>query len=174
MENAAVNQEYLFKSAHSALTFAYNFSSQQGATPSLMSMMLRGPSPKGKGLSGIDGAAQAGLIKASVARLDPYERHMIEARFEMVEKNRLAAMMFFIPVIVSNLPTGVHSRRAADVLVQKWFGKRLRLQAAAQEIGAHRNTVGPMWATTKHVLQSIWERAEDAADRELQKAGIIP
>lgn len=170
--------EYLFESVHGALAFAYRFRGEQ-FTKSLMNRAMvanlaRGPRFQGKGLVGLDGAAQAGLIRGLMRNLDPYELHMIEARFEANERERLRAMLFFMPVIIANMPTGVHSKRAADVLIQKWFGERLKLQDAAQEIGAHRNTVGPMWATTKQVLGAIWERAEAAAHRELQTAGIVP
>lgn len=164
---------YLFDSVHGALTFAYRFSGQQ-YSPSLMAQMMRGPVKTGKGLAGLDGAGQAGLIRGLMKNLDIYEQNMIAARFEMAQRERLKAMLFFMPVVIASMPTGVHSRRAADVLIQKWFGERLKLQDAAQEIGAHRNTVGPMWATTKRVLEAIWLRAEDAAHRELQRAGIIP
>lgn len=173
MENALKQGDYLFESVYSALTFAYRYSGQQ-YSPSLMAQMMRGPMKTGKGLSGLDGAGQAGIIRGLMMNLDPYEREMIAARFEANERDRLKAMLFFMPVVIANMPTGVHSKRAADVLIQKWFGERLKLRDAAQEIGAHRNTVAPMWAVTKRVLESIWERAEEAAHRELQGAGVIP
>lgn len=173
MESAIKHDEYLFDSVHGALTFAYRYNGQQ-YSPSLIAMMMRGPMKTGKGLSGIDGAAQAGLIRGIIQRLEPAERNMISARFEINQRERLKSMLFFMPMIISNMPTGVHSKRAADVLIQKWFGERLKIQDAAQEIGVHRNTVSPMWASTKYVLQKTWERAEESAFRELQSAGIIP
>lgn len=173
MENAVRQQEYLFDSVHGALTFAYRYSGQQ-YSPSLMAQMMRGPGRSGKGLGGLDGAAQAGLIRGLIGKLDVYERHMIEARFESNDRERIRAMIFFIPVVIANMPTGMHSRRAADVLIQKWFGERLNLQGAAQEIGAHRNTVGPMWVVTKRVMGAVLERSEEAAYQELRKAGIVP
>lgn len=170
--------ECLFESVHSALAFAYRYRGQQFTQSRMNRVMManlpHGTRIKGKGLIGLDGAGQAGLIRGLMQNLDPYERHMIEARFEANERERLRAMLFFMPVLIANMPTGVHSKRAADVLVQKWFGERLKLQDAAQEIGAHRNTVGPMWTSTKRVLEAIWVRAEEAAHRELQAAGIVP
>lgn len=170
--SAASNEECLFESLHGALTFAYRYSGQQ-YSPSIMAMLMRGPMRTGKGLSRLDGAGQAGMIRGLMNNLDPYERHMIEARFESDEAARLKAMLFFMPVVIANIPTGMHSKRAADVLIQKWFGERLNIQDAATEIGAHRNTVGPMWLTTRRVLGAIWMRAEEAAYRELKGVCII-
>lgn len=74
--------EALFKDTHEALTFAFNFSEQQYArTP--MSRVILPPVP-GKGLGGLDGAAQAGMIKQEVEQLDRLEQAFIVARFASV------------------------------------------------------------------------------------------
>jgi hypothetical protein len=58
----------LFSSAHAAMKFAFNF---QGL-PSLSVMNRMGQEPSGmpgKGLSGLDGAAQAGIVRYKVSTL---------------------------------------------------------------------------------------------------------
>lgn len=71
--------EPLFESAHGALVFAFNFSGQCYDRP----MMNRLASPavgSGKGLVGLDGAAQAGMIRAEVQTLGKLAEAIIIAR----------------------------------------------------------------------------------------------
>lgn len=175
VNSAAVKQydDYLFDGAHQALTFAYRYSGQQ-YSPSLMLIAMRGATGSGKGLSGLDGAAQAGLVRAVVGKLDVYERNMIAARFAANERECYEARMALLPVAVASLGTGMHSARAADALVQKYFGLKIGVQDVAEEIGAHRNTVSPAWKSIRTCLHKLWERAEEGAHRELQAAGLIP
>lgn len=49
----------LFPNTHSALVFAYSYSSMSYARPVIIGDM---PKPEGKGLGGLDGAAMAGMI----------------------------------------------------------------------------------------------------------------
>ena len=72
----------LFHSAHEALIFAYRYSRQQyPRTP--MTRMLQGGEAigSGKGLSGLDGAAQAGMILAAVDRLPREQANVIRVRY---------------------------------------------------------------------------------------------
>lgn len=73
--------ENLFDSAAAALAFAFNYSSQQYAeTP--MGKLLKGQAiGNGKGLGGLDGAAQAAFVQAEVNRLAPMQRACIVARY---------------------------------------------------------------------------------------------
>jgi len=71
-------EEALFKSADAALTFAYNFSGQSYDRPT-MNRMADGPSRPGKGLSGLDGAGQAGLIRSEIAELGPFQVAIVTA-----------------------------------------------------------------------------------------------
>ena len=71
--------EPLFESAHGALVFAFNFSGQCYDRP----MMNRLASPaigSGKGLVGLDGAAQAGMIRAEVQTMGKLAEAIIIAR----------------------------------------------------------------------------------------------
>lgn len=71
--------EPLFESAHGALVFAFNFSGQCYDRP----MMNRLASPafgSGKGLAGLDGAAQAGMIRAEVQAMGQLAEAILIAR----------------------------------------------------------------------------------------------
>ena len=72
--------EPLFRSAYDALVFAFNYSSQQyGKSPMIKTTGM--PMSAGKGLSGVDGAAQAGFIRAEVAELGKIPEAILTARF---------------------------------------------------------------------------------------------
>lgn len=68
--------EPLFKSAHDALVFAFNYSGQAFARATIVPMRA-----KGIGLGGLDGAAQAGMIKAEVKNIDRLMQAFLIARF---------------------------------------------------------------------------------------------
>jgi len=71
----------LFNSAHAALIFAFHYSGQQSPR-SPMTQLLGGHGiGSGKGLHGLDGAAQAGLILAEFDRLSEQQRHVLLIRF---------------------------------------------------------------------------------------------
>jgi len=72
-------ENMLFQNAHGALTFAFNFSGQAYDRP----MMNRLASPaigSGKGLVGLDGAAQAGMIRAEVKAMGRLAEAILIAR----------------------------------------------------------------------------------------------
>lgn len=174
MENSAVQQEYLFEGLHQALTFAYRYSGQQ-YSPSVLAQFMARSGGSGKCLHGLDGAAQAGLIRAIITHnLDIYEQNMIVAKFASNEKERIESQCFFVSVAIANMGTGLHRRRAADALVQKWFGLKIGVNDVAEEAGLHRSTISPAWRAVKGVMQSIWMRSEEQAYRELRDVGIIP
>ena len=71
--------EALFRSAHAALVYALNYSMQQYDRPLMNKAMSGKPEGEGKGLSGVDGAGQAGMIRAELARLPPLFRAVLIA-----------------------------------------------------------------------------------------------
>ncbi len=72
--------EPLFKGAHQALTYAFNYSSGTLDRPAMVKMADRTPHT-GRGLAGVDGAAQAGFILRELQALSPLHQRILEARF---------------------------------------------------------------------------------------------
>lgn len=71
----------LFASAHNALLFAFNFSAQQYERP-MMNRMADDPVKHvSKGLSGMDGAAQAGMIMSRIMLMSPLSQFIIFAHY---------------------------------------------------------------------------------------------
>ena len=71
----------VFTDTDAALRFALRFSTQQHSSSELAA--LRGPSRAGKGLSGVDGAAQAGMVRAELAKLSPVHRALLIGRYAL-------------------------------------------------------------------------------------------
>lgn len=79
-------EEPLFRSTHAALVFAFSFAGNQSPKTPLMSLILNpgdqtGYIGSGKGLVGLDAAAQAGMILAQVDRLPDDQHNMIVAKY---------------------------------------------------------------------------------------------
>ena len=66
--------------AHQALTYAFNYSSGTLDRPAMVKMADRTPRT-GRGLAGVDGAAQAGFILRELQALAPLHQRILEARF---------------------------------------------------------------------------------------------
>jgi len=72
---------FLFRNHDDALTFAMRFTSQQYPQSDLAKLMRTPGIGGGKGMIGLDGAAQAGIIKNRIERLGELERAAIIARY---------------------------------------------------------------------------------------------
>ncbi len=72
--------EGIFKSAQEAVLFACHFSSQQYAMSPMAKILQRGGSGSGRGLIGLDGAAQAGMVMAEVDKLQKPHAWAVKAR----------------------------------------------------------------------------------------------
>jgi hypothetical protein len=75
-----MEHEPLFASSHDALLFAFHSGRQSPRSP-LASLLPRGGIGSGKGLHGIEGAAQAGIILARYKRLEKPQQHVLRVRF---------------------------------------------------------------------------------------------
>lgn len=76
-----VANEPLFRSAHAALVFAFNFTMQQYDRPFMNKVASRDSGHgEGKGLSGQDGAAQAGMIRRRLSTLTPLQQAIMVSR----------------------------------------------------------------------------------------------
>ena len=69
----------LFDTAHGALVFAFNFCGQAYDRP-MMNRLAAPAMGSGKGLVGLDGAAQAGMIRAEIQRLGKLAEAILIAR----------------------------------------------------------------------------------------------
>lgn len=175
-------QEPIFESTHEALSFAYRFNRLQYPT-TLIGKLMRGPElGSGRGLVGMDGAAQAGMVLAVVGRLDKLHRLALQARFgnrwqdcpccgaeqptrEFAESIEGLAN-WAIPATVSHM-------RARRLLVQKYYTGSIKIGDIADAASINRKTAGDHWAIIKARLDKLEAQAHDCIDAALKGAGMV-
>ena len=171
----------IFDSTRSAVVFALGFSTQQyGATP--LSKLQRNRIGSGKGLVGMDGAGQAGMVLAQIARLGQTDRAFIVARFaprfepcpccggeRPIAIWREAIEHLAMWCILS----GVSNIRFRRDLVAKYFGVPVRINDLAERYALNRNTVGAHYRLLARQLFDIESRAQTFADEALRSNGMV-
>lgn len=187
----------LFRSAHAALVFALNYSMQQYDRP-LINRVAAGPAKEeGKGLSGVDGAAQAGMIRAELARLAPLHQAMLVASIApqqvpcgcragccggwktnpewsdaMSELTTVAA--------AAALPGCVSNGRLRSALIQRLLGAKATLADLAARHDVDEKTAGAHSAKLKRWLfgggggvHGLHHQASRALSERLQACGLV-
>jgi len=187
----------LFSSAYAALTFALNYSMQQYDRP-LMNKVASGEltavmAPEGgKGLSGLDGAGQAGMIRAELARLKPIEQAVLVAHAApsqipcacgiaccsgwKTNPEWQDAMSVLTTAAASGaLPGCVSNGRLRSALIQRLFGAKVTLASLAERYEVDENTVGAHHAKLKRWLFGMADKKnkDDALGLHQQAYGAL-
>lgn len=186
--NAAAAQypedEPLFSSAHAALTFAHHFVCQHYDPPAMVKMM-RGPAiGSGKGLSGLDGAAQAGMVLAQMDSLPKLHHAILVARTapptvpcscgaRCCAKKRPndeweRAIGYITQEAVGVLSGCLSHYRLRRAIVERCLGGKDAISKIAEECGVNRDTASNhnarilRWLRgdkpTKHAIQRVVDR----------------
>ncbi|AZY50996.1 hypothetical protein C0J09_13935 [Bordetella avium] len=164
-------QDPLFRSAREALTFALNYSMQQYDRPLMNRAMSAQPDggAEGKGLSGIDGAGQAGMIRAELGKLSPLHQAALVASIapsQMPCECRVSccsgwkvnpewqeAMSELSIAAASGALSGcVSNGRLRSALIQKHFGAKTSLVELAERFGVSERTADAHSAKLKRWL----------------------
>ena len=172
--------EPLFRSAHQALLFALTFGEQSHCRAASAERQIalfgreryeRGHAA-GRGLVGIDGAAQAGMIRRLVESL-PVDKYLaIEARFSVLSPARQEAARAAIAWRLWG-HTGLDPI-VAQALVSRFYGARAKLFSVAMAADLAERTVRRRWRETRDALRVLDQSALAAADHELSRKGVIP
>jgi len=151
--------EALFRSAHAALVFALQYSKQQYDRP-MMNRVAAGPSAhEGKGLAGIDGAGQAGMIRAELERLPRLQQSvLIAAAAEQrvacecrasccvgwkVNPEWADAISDLTAAAASGALSGcISNGRLRSALIQRMFGVKVSLAELAERCHVDPDTAG--------------------------------
>ncbi|WP_211475084.1 hypothetical protein [Collimonas humicola] len=171
----------LFKNSHEALTFAFNYSSQQYALSPMSKLMTAGAIGSGKGLVSQDGAGQAGFIMAEVGRLEPLHRACITARYSarfsdcpccghannMTQEYKEAIVA--LREWSTSLFAGLSLRNARELVVRAYFERDLKVQAIADRVKIPKRTLYDNKAKIWAGLNKLDHAALVAIDVRLQK-----
>lgn len=185
MENA---DSPLFTSAHAALVFALNFSSQCYERPT-MNKLAQPSVGSGKGLIGLDGAAQAGFIRAELNQLPVMMRSVLIARCAPKSSpcscgspcctgRRINPEWFDASSILiagakefmAGTFTHYQLRRCA---VLRYLGEKISIEEIADQCGCARNTAsahnGKIGKSLKELESNAWGLVED----HFQRIGMV-
>lgn len=197
----APKAEPLFKSAHAALVFALNYSMLQydrplmnriGSGDLIAGMALGG----GKGLAGLDGAGQAGMIRAELERLPPLHQAALVATFARqqircecraaccsgwkVNREWSHAVGELTTVSASAALSGcVSNGRLRSALIQRLLGVKVTLADLAERHGVDEKTAGAHSAKLKRWLFGgggdigLHEHARRDLHQRLHACGLI-
>lgn len=182
--------EPLFQSTHEALTYAYNYSLQQYDAPP-MTKLMRKAIGNGKGLVGLDGAAQSGFVRAEVGQLTLEQQMVLAARFapamqecdcgracccgqKPAEEWSEAIKWLTSYAMRAALAGCVSHHRLRQALVMRAFGKKTdSLDALAELASVHRNTVSDQNQRVQKCMREIEAAAARAIDERLRNCGMV-
>ena len=143
----------LFKTPEHAATFAIRYNSQQYAQTPMAKQLARDAGGSGKGLVGLDGSAQAGMILARLDRMSEMERACIVARFahrtdvcpccegQRPTPQYKAALMALAEWARPFIRDEVDSQRMRYGLVQSFFDRKASITQLASSLGRPARTV---------------------------------
>jgi hypothetical protein len=194
-------QEPLFETAHAALVFAYGYVIRYYKRPAV-SVMMKPGTFSGRGLSGVDGAAQAGIIRALARSCGPLNEAMAIARcapraipcacrapccsgwrkntewreavYTLQEHARHAAL--------SDKPTTAAMRTD---YVMRYLGERIGMEALTKRHGISESTAARHLSAVRRLLggtaagkgracePGLESAAFDAVEAALREAGIV-
>ena len=149
--------EALFSSAHAALTFALNFSHQQSSKSAMSALLPPEASNGGKGLGGLDGAAQAGMIRAELKACGPVVEALLIARCapkfsvcsckspccsgKIANQEREAAINFLCMEAMQYFAGCLSHYTLRRGLIEKYYGEKVKVEDLADLCGVNRTTV---------------------------------
>lgn len=192
----------LFNSAHSALVFAFNFSGQSYDRP-MMNRMADGPKRSGKGLVGLDGAGQAGMIRGEVAVLGKLHEAIVTAYYaphsmpcdcrkpccsgSKINPEWSDAIGFITQAAIGQLSGACSNYRLRRAIVSRNFGEKCSLVDIANACGVNRDTASahnekislwlsgyrPKKGSGQQAIIGEIERAKTAAAERLHIVGLV-
>ncbi|MDY0036707.1 MAG: hypothetical protein RBS05_12430 [Zoogloea oleivorans] len=161
----------LFRCLSDALRFAYLYSAQQYAQTPMSRLIGTSGLGTGCGLVGLDGAAQAGMIRATVDRLDPHKRAAIIARFADPHSTLWADAIYRLASWA--VPAGVSHRRVRQALTAKHFGVKVHFCEVAEQCEVNRKIVSKTYNAMSKRLRELETAAQNALYDEFTERGLV-
>lgn len=190
-----IQEEALFSSAHAALTFALNFSSQQFGK-SAMATLIAPAGGSGKGLGGLDGSAQAGIVRAELERCGILVESLLIARVAPkvincdcmhsccsgkkpnIDYEKAISYLTDESACFFSGCLSLYSIRRACIL--KYFGEKIKFKDVADTCSVNEKTV---YSNNERILKWLKGESRDSPGQEakawqffedkLRTAGLI-
>lgn len=174
--------EAVFETTRKAIVFAFNYSTEQYGM-SVLGKMQRHAGGSGKGLVGMDGAGQAGMVLAEIWRLKEIERAAIVARFaaryeacECCGGRKPTALWREAIERLADwcVPAGVSNVRCRRELVARHFGvPGVEFVALAERYGFNRKTVAEHYRTMSRQLADAESMAQISIESAFLESGMV-
>lgn len=172
--------EPMFESVHQALLFAYTFTACQHAQTAVAERQIQAMGREryesirhvSRGLRGLDGAAQAGMVKRHVLLLPIAQRSMINARYSILDaKARIVAMRTL--VLALRKSTQPVEMQFVAAIVQQFFGASVDVNDLAGQLGIARNTAYRRCWKVRGDMVTLDDVAHEQLDAAFKLAGIV-
>lgn len=180
--------EPVFRSAHAALVFALNFS--HGTLKKSALAQASGGGGSGRGLGGLDGAAQSGMILAELQQLSALRRSVLIAKYASPsapcacrssccrgwrENPQWSEAINYLTeyVLVAGLTGTVSHFRLRRSLVSRYFGQGATFLTIASSCGVDRHTAS---GYNKRIVERFRDEQRHALyeiEGLLKQAGIV-
>jgi hypothetical protein len=179
----------VFKDAKEAIVFSLNFSDQQYPVSPMALLLKQGFHGSGRGLAGLDGSGQAGMVFAEIIRLNYYESLALVARCSARRLRctcgapccskwtpnqiwTMATSQLCDAALVA-VGTGMSSRAIRLASTQKFFGQKVSIQDIADYCSVSRKTAGEHHGKIKEHLKDLEGRAWFNFTARLEDAGML-
>lgn len=181
--------EGIFKSAEEAITFACNYSSQQYALSPMAKILQRGAYGSGRGLVGLDGAGQAGMVFAELERFDYWplvalmagkvirsERcdcgHACCRGWKMTEMFREAVTQL-ADYVARVLPVVPPVKEFRVAVLMKFFGEKVHVLDVADSLGIKKDAANRHAAAIRKCVREMQKDALTALNERLDEVGML-
>lgn len=179
----------IFKSAHEAIIFAINFSGQQYALSPMAKLMQLGPMGSGRGLGGLDGAGQAGMVIAELCNIEYFASLALIARCSAPKARCLCessccsgwrenpvwreAIGQLSDHVLPSLAGSFSNRPLRVASVKKYFGEKITIQEIAEDVGVHRDTASDQNAKVVKMLKTLESKGWLEFTNRLESCGML-
>jgi len=181
--------EGIFKSAQEAVLFACHYSAQQYAMSPMAKLLQRGGSGSGRGLVGLDGAAQSGMVMAELGRMEHLRMLAVIAR-SAPRREQCSCMSAccsgwkvspMFQDAVSQLSSAcvdaleilppVHRFRVA--VIMRHFGEKLSVTDVSDNLGIPARTAGRHASAIAAYLKALEKSAWADLYDQLSESGML-
>ena len=181
-------EEAPFRDVDGALKFYCNFQYEAYERTGL-AQMASGPSPNGKGLAGLDGAATCGIIGVHLSTIPQLWRRILIARYSPRAKECVcgnlccqghrpnpmwqAEIIWIAESVLLALTGTVSNARLRKGIVLKHFGQRVKLGELADYCRVNRDTASDHCHKIVTMLKAEEKSAYAAIDERLRSVGMV-
>lgn len=186
------NHEGIFRSAHESIVFALNYCEQQSAMSPMAKLMQQGAYGSGRGLVGLDGAGQAGMVMAEIEKLARRNYYMALSLLARCSQERIRcscgqaccsrwkpnpiwreAVNQLGDFVLSHLAGSISNRVLRIAAIEKFFGRKVSIEQIAEDCGVHRNTAGQQINAIRKGLKDLEANAWSAYTAAIEENGML-